>query len=88
MNQESTRNAQAGRTALDILTSCAPLNPGKRFAVNERGTCIGVWSDSQQRYVCVASLTITGEWCHLDYEPGIKGVSPAELYGEWIPYAA
>jgi len=63
------------RSALEIIEAARPKNPGKRFAVSGDGCCIGVWSDTLNRYVCVASVAINGEWYQLDFEPGIRGVT-------------
>jgi len=43
---------------------------------------VGYWSDQLQRFVAIASHTITGEWVRMDYEIKINGELPAYNWQE------
>lgn len=63
------------RTALDVIRTAYknPANDHLRLAVNAEENAIGSWNSTQGRFVIVACLTITDEWCEMPYELIVNG---------------
>ena len=69
------------RTAREIILDAYLNKPDLKLATTFADDVIGAWSESEQRYVAIASLA-DGQWVDMPYEIRIDGELPVR---EWIP---
>jgi hypothetical protein len=71
------------RTAREIILDAYANKPDLKLATTVAEDVIGAWSESEQRYVAIASLS-DGEWMDMPYEMRIDGELPVR---KWTPVA-
>jgi hypothetical protein len=70
------------KPATEVIARAYSEQPNIRLAVTPSGDVIGAWSNQLQRWVIVASLTLTGQWVSMEYEILINGVAPSRDWSE------
>ncbi len=68
-------------TAQELLAIAKEGRPEVKYVTNDKGDCIGAWSEKLGRYCVVAAKSITGEWVNMPYELLVNGKL---LIEEWI----
>ena len=59
-----------------------PANANLRLAHNDKQNAIGSWDSRLNRFVMVASATITGQWVEMPYEILVNGKHVVENWTE------
>jgi len=59
--------------AQHMLNQAQVAKPHVKYVLNDKRNIIGAWSSTLNRYVCVASLSLTGEWVSMPYELLVNG---------------
>jgi hypothetical protein len=70
------------RTVHEVIAQAYAEQPNLRLATTPKEDVIGAWSEQYQRFVIVASLTITGDWVSMPYEILINGEAPVREWRE------
>lgn len=60
-------------TATELVAIARKGRPNVRYASNAKGNAVAAWSDTLSRWVPVAALLVTGEWCEVPCELLIDG---------------
>lgn len=69
------------KTSREVVAALIPDNPGRRFAVSQSDSVIGVWVEDAGRFVIIASKTILNDdW----YECPDMLVNGKPAVSDWI----
>lgn len=67
----------------ELLAIARAGRPNVRYAIHKSGESIAAFVDSTKRWVPVAALLITGEWCSMEHELFVNG-KPMHEQEDWI----
>jgi hypothetical protein len=67
-------------TALDVLKPYQEQHPDKKFATTDN--CLGVWIESDKRFVAFASLGLDSKWYYMPFDILADG---KPIKRNWIP---
>jgi hypothetical protein len=73
-------------TVFEVISEAYRTQPQLRLATTPKQDVIGSWSPSEQRFVVVACLAITGHWVSMPYELLVNGERIAHEWQE-VPNA-